>query len=190
MRTNALERFRFGLEDSLRNAPHTLGDEAEETLAYFSQAFGSPNTIYSMVANSDIPWPTVTLSNGEEGTIDSQGYSRFRSSDNREDRKLVFDTFLEQMAGVSKQRRRGSEFTYTNPDGPGQSTQLRFCPASGTVSGQPSREPSIAPWSLRSTRRCRRCIATSNCAPGCLASTRCTTTTSIRLSYRSTRIRY
>lgn len=88
-----LERFRFGLEDSLRNAPHTLGDEAEETLAYFSQAFGSPNTIYSMVANSDIPWPTVTLSNGEEGTIDSQGYSRFRSSDNRADRKLVFDTF-------------------------------------------------------------------------------------------------
>lgn len=88
-----LERFAFGLEDSLRNAPHTLGDEAEETLAYFSQAFGSPNNIYSMVANSDIPWPTVTLSTGEEGVIDSQGYSRFRGSDSREDRKLVFDAF-------------------------------------------------------------------------------------------------
>lgn len=88
-----LERFAFGLEDSLRNAPHTLGDEAEETLAYFSQAFASPNTIYSMVANSDIPWPTVTLSTGEEGVIDSQGYSRFRGSDNREDRKMVFDAF-------------------------------------------------------------------------------------------------
>ncbi len=88
-----LERFRFGLEDGLRNAPHTLGDEAEETLSYFSQAFASPNAIYSMVANSDIPWPTITLANGEEGTIDSQGYRRFRSSQNREDRKLVFDTF-------------------------------------------------------------------------------------------------
>jgi len=88
-----LERFRFGLEDSLRNAPHTLGDEAEQALAYFSQAFSSPNTIYSMVANSDIPWPTVTLSNGTDGVIDSQGYSRFRSSDDRDDRKLVFDTF-------------------------------------------------------------------------------------------------
>ena len=91
-----LERFAFQLEDSLRNAPHTLGDEAEETLAYFSQAFGSPNTIYGMVANSDIPWPTIKLSTGEEGVIDSQGYSRFRGSENREDRKLVFDTFWEK----------------------------------------------------------------------------------------------
>jgi oligoendopeptidase F len=88
-----LARFAFQLDDSLRNAPHTLGDEAEETLAYFSQAFRSPTTIYGMAANSDIPWPTIELSNGEEGRIDSQGYSRYRSSENREDRKLVFDTF-------------------------------------------------------------------------------------------------
>lgn len=88
-----LDRFKFGLEDSLRNAPHTLGDEAEETLAYFSQAFGSPSTSYSMMANSDIPWPTVKLANGEEGIVDSQGYSRFRSSENRDDRKMVFDAF-------------------------------------------------------------------------------------------------
>ena len=90
-----LERFRFQLEDSLRNAPHTLGDEAEETLAFFSQAMASPINIYGMVANSDIPWPTITLSTGEEGRIDSQGYSRFRGAENRDDRKLVFDSFWE-----------------------------------------------------------------------------------------------
>ena len=88
-----LERFRFQLEDSLRNAPHTLGDEAEETLAFFSQALTSPVNIYGMVANSDIPWPTITLSTGEEGRIDSQGYSRYRQAENRDDRKLVFDSF-------------------------------------------------------------------------------------------------
>ena len=88
-----LERFRFQLEDSLRNAPHTLGDEAEETLAFFSQAMASPFNIYGMVANSDIPWPTVTLSNGEEGRIDSQGYGRYRGAENRDDRKQVFDAF-------------------------------------------------------------------------------------------------
>ncbi len=88
-----LERFRFDLEDSLRNAPHTLGDEAEETLAFFSQAMSSPFNIYGMVSNSDIPWPTITLSNGDEGRIDSQGYSRFRAAENRDDRKLVFDSF-------------------------------------------------------------------------------------------------
>ncbi len=88
-----LERFRFQLEDSLRNAPYTLGDEAEETLAFFSQAMTSPFNIYGMVANSDIPWPTVTLADGEEGRIDSQGYGRYRGSENRDDRKLVFDAF-------------------------------------------------------------------------------------------------
>ena len=88
-----LERFAFQLDDALRNAPHTLGEEAEQTLAYFTQTFGAPNTIYSIVANSDIPWPTITLSDGEERRIDSQGYSRWRASDNRDDRKAVFDIF-------------------------------------------------------------------------------------------------
>ncbi|MGH8167346.1 MAG: oligoendopeptidase F [Woeseiaceae bacterium] len=88
-----LERFAFQLDNGLRNAPHTLGDEAEETLAYFTQTFGAANNIYSVVANSDIPWPSVTLSNGEEQTIDSQGYSRWRASENRDDRKKVFDAF-------------------------------------------------------------------------------------------------
>ena len=88
-----LNRFAFQLEDSLRNAPHTLGDEAEETLAYFSQAFAAPYNTYSLVANSDIPWPTVTLADGTEFVVDSQGYGRLRGGPNRDDRKLVFDTF-------------------------------------------------------------------------------------------------
>ena len=88
-----LERFAFQLDDALRNAPHTLGEEAEQTLSYFTQTLAAPNNIYSLVANSDIPWPTVTLSNGEEQVIDSQGYSRWRASENRDDRKKVFDAF-------------------------------------------------------------------------------------------------
>lgn len=88
-----LKPFAFQLEDTLRNAPHTLGEEAEQTLAYLSQTFDSPSNIYSLVANSDIPWPEITLSDGEAHVIDSQGYGRWRSSRNRDDRKLVFDTF-------------------------------------------------------------------------------------------------
>ena len=88
-----LAPFAYQLDNALRNAPHTLGEEAEETLAYFSQAFGSPNNIYSIVANSDIPWPEIELSTGESHRIDSSGYSRWRASENRDDRKLVFDTF-------------------------------------------------------------------------------------------------
>ncbi|MEM9208924.1 MAG: oligoendopeptidase F, partial [Pseudomonadota bacterium] len=88
-----LERFRYQLENALRNAPHTLGEQAEETLALFSQTIGAPNSIYSIVANSDIPWPEVELSTGDTVRIDSQGYGFWRGSENRADRKLVFDTY-------------------------------------------------------------------------------------------------
>jgi oligoendopeptidase F len=88
-----LAPFAFQLDNSLRNAPHTLGQEAEQTLSYLTQTFGAPSNIYSLIANSDIPWPTITTSDGEEVRIDSQGYGRVRSSQNRDDRKLAFDTF-------------------------------------------------------------------------------------------------
>ncbi|MGI9273029.1 MAG: oligoendopeptidase F [Woeseiaceae bacterium] len=85
--------YALQLDNALRNAPHTLGAETEQTLSYFSQSFGSPTTTYQMLANSDIPWPTVTLSTGEEVRVDSQGYGRARASENRDDRKMVFDAF-------------------------------------------------------------------------------------------------
>jgi len=88
-----LSPFSFYLDDTLRQSSHTLGKEAEETLANFSQTFSAPGDIYSLIANSDIPWSEVTLSNGEKHRIDSQGYGRWRGSENRDDRKLVFDTF-------------------------------------------------------------------------------------------------
>jgi oligoendopeptidase F len=88
-----LARFAHQLDDSLRNAPYTLGEEAEQTLAYLTPAFDAPNSVYSLVANSDIPWPTVTLSNGEQALIDAQGYSRYRGGANRADRKLVYDAY-------------------------------------------------------------------------------------------------
>ncbi|MGI9201884.1 MAG: oligoendopeptidase F [Woeseiaceae bacterium] len=85
--------YALQLDNSLRNAPHTLGAETEQTLSYFSQSFGAPTTTYQMLANSDIPWPTVTMSDGEEIRVDSQGYGRGRASENRDDRKMVFDAF-------------------------------------------------------------------------------------------------
>ena len=93
-----LAPFAFGLDDSLRNAAHTLSPEAEQTLSYFSQSFGSPSQTYSLLANSDIPWPTITLANGEEVVVDSQGYGRARNSENRDDRKLAFDAFWNKWA--------------------------------------------------------------------------------------------
>lgn len=88
-----LAPFAYQLDDNLRNAPHTLGMQAEQTLSYLSQSFGAPSNTYSLLANSDIPWPTITLSDGEEALLDAQGYGRVRGSQNRDDRKLAFDTY-------------------------------------------------------------------------------------------------
>lgn len=88
-----LEPFDHYLLDTLREAPHTLGDEAESVLAAAGLVFDSPNQIYELLVNADVPWPTVTLSTGEEARLDQAGYAFYRQAPNREDRKLVFDTF-------------------------------------------------------------------------------------------------
>ncbi len=52
-----------------------------------------PQDIRGQLAASDIPRPTVTLSDGTELTLDDQGYQLGRAAQNREDRKLVFEKF-------------------------------------------------------------------------------------------------
>ena len=88
-----LAPFAHQFDDSLRNAPHTLGTEAEQALAYLTPIVGAPQETWELLARSDIPWPTITLSDGEKVVLDTQGYSRVRSSRNRADRKLAFDEF-------------------------------------------------------------------------------------------------
>lgn len=89
----ALEPYSMMLRDAVRMAPHTLDAQGEALLAGASLALGQPYNVYAMYANASIPWPKVTLSDGKELRVDQSGYSRGRQSPNRDDRKLVFDTF-------------------------------------------------------------------------------------------------
>jgi oligoendopeptidase F len=93
-----LADFSFSLEDTIRQGEHTLSDETEQALSYFSQSFDAPSNIYSLIANSDIPFPTITLSTGDEAMINAQGYSFWRGSENRDDRKLAFDAYWSKWA--------------------------------------------------------------------------------------------
>ncbi len=88
-----LEPFAHQLDNTLRNAPHTLGDEAEQILAAAGQPLQAGYNVYGLLANAEIPWSKIELSNGETVTINSQGYSTNRQSENRNDRKLVFNTY-------------------------------------------------------------------------------------------------
>jgi len=89
----ALEPYAFDILDTLRQAEHVLDEEAEEMMAATSLIRGTAANTYRTLANADLPWPTITLSNGEEARLDQAGYTKYRSADNRADRKAVFDAF-------------------------------------------------------------------------------------------------
>ncbi|WP_111979617.1 oligoendopeptidase F [Algibacillus agarilyticus] len=81
------------LEDILRQAPHTLSQEVEAVIAKTGKLTSAPNSIYSVLANANLPWPEITLSTGEVITLSQAGYSKTRQAPNREDRAAVFNTF-------------------------------------------------------------------------------------------------
>ena len=88
-----LAKHAVGLRDALRQEPYTLSDESERVIAAVGPVVQGPERIYAMLTSSDMPFPTVTLSTGEEVRLDQAAYAKHRASQNREDRKLVFDSF-------------------------------------------------------------------------------------------------
>ena len=90
-------RFAFSLRRTLRQAAHTLDARGEQIMAAVSSPLAGPQTIRNQLSSSDIPWPTVTLSDGRTQRLDSQGYSLTRDAPARDDRKKVFDAFFGEM---------------------------------------------------------------------------------------------
>ena len=87
-----LEPYRFSIEDLYRQQAHVLDEDKEKLLSYFSQFNGTPRDIYTQVATTDIDFPTVTLSNGEELKMTSGNYSlALATSRNQADRKTAFE---------------------------------------------------------------------------------------------------
>ena len=88
-----LGKFAFGLRNTLRLAQHTLSPGEEQLLAAAATPLAGPQDIRDQLAASDIPRPTVTLSDGKEIRLDDQGYTLVRGAPDRADRKQVFDKF-------------------------------------------------------------------------------------------------
>jgi oligoendopeptidase F len=88
------DRFGFQLDDTLRAAPHTLGDEAEGVLALSGDLLAQPYTMTNQFGNGELPLPTVTLSDGTTTKLIQSNFEKYRPSANRNDRKLVFDEYF------------------------------------------------------------------------------------------------
>lgn len=96
-----LARHAFNVRNILRKEPHTLSDEAEAVIAGTSAMRQGPERVFAMLTSSDMPFPTVTLSTGEEVRLDQAAYGKHRVSRDRADRKLVFDTFWKAWKGYA-----------------------------------------------------------------------------------------
>jgi len=89
----SLAIYRHPIDDILRTAPHTLDAQGESIVATFGMATDTANAVYSIFSNADMPWPDVTLADGQTVKIDQSAYTKYRAVDNRDDRKKVFDAF-------------------------------------------------------------------------------------------------
>ena len=87
------QTFGFMLDNILRAAPHTLTPESEQVMADAGDVLGKASDTYDILANAELPFPTITLSTGEEVKVDQANYSKYRQASNREDRKQVFNAF-------------------------------------------------------------------------------------------------
>jgi oligoendopeptidase F len=97
-----LAPYAFYLRDIARRAPHTLSDAEEKILADVAPLAGSPNNIYTILANADFPYPTITLADGRTTKVDQAGYSELRTSANRADRQAAMSAFFTALGGFSR----------------------------------------------------------------------------------------
>jgi oligoendopeptidase F len=87
----ALRIYRHQLDQTLRAAPHTLNGEGEALVAQFALLNNTGSTVYTILTDADMEWPTIKLSTGAEVRVDDAGYNRNIVSLNRDDRKRVMD---------------------------------------------------------------------------------------------------
>ena len=100
--TPGLAPYAHGLDDVLRRGAHTLSTREEEIVATAGLVTDAPYAVYGMLANADLPWPTVALSDGREVRLDQAGYTKHRAAPEREDRKRVFDAFWQTWRGYTR----------------------------------------------------------------------------------------
>ncbi len=89
-----LDPFHRYLERLEKRRAHTLDPAREHLMGRARLIRGDGATVSSLLHNADIPWPTVTLSNGRRLRLDASGYAKGRTLPNRDDRKTVFESFF------------------------------------------------------------------------------------------------
>ncbi len=87
-------KFDVYLNGLIREKKHVLSEKEESILAKSGNLQNAPYNIYNTLLTGELPYNKAVLSDGNEVVILPYNYVKYRQSSNRDDRKLVFDTFF------------------------------------------------------------------------------------------------
>ena len=89
-----LAEYKMFIENIQRLKDHTLSANEEKILSSFGLAAEMPSNVHGIFTDAEMPFAEVTLSNNEKVKLTSSSYTRYRTSENRDDRKKIFDSFF------------------------------------------------------------------------------------------------
>ncbi len=84
-----LSVYRFFIENVVRRRAHALDDAEEKILADVGPLSTSASSIFRILSNADLPYPTVTLGDGRTARLDQSAYTELRALPDRSDRQKV-----------------------------------------------------------------------------------------------------
>ncbi|EOU2020835.1 oligoendopeptidase F [Clostridium perfringens] len=92
-----LKQYKIYFEMILNEKPHILSKEVESVLASVSDCLGAPESIYSMLTNSDMTFGEIVDESGRKVELTEGNYISFIKSKDRKVReaafKLLFETY-------------------------------------------------------------------------------------------------
>jgi oligoendopeptidase F len=97
----ALAPYRFPILDTYRQQKHVLDEQGERLLSYCAQLNQVPRAAFQELSTSDIKFPKVTLSDGQELTLSPGAYQKVLNSNrNQADRAKAFATYYDTYAAT------------------------------------------------------------------------------------------
>lgn len=97
-----LKVYEHYLDDILRRQPHTGSETEERLIAEAGLMAPAPSEVFGILSDADFPYPSVTLSDGKKVTVNSAGYSLYRTLPNRDDRQKVMAAFFEAIGSFRR----------------------------------------------------------------------------------------
>ncbi len=84
---------RHRIEDIIRTREHVLSPEQERLLAMSAEVTRSPLTVFGMLDNADMRYPTIQDETGKEVELTKARFGKFLESPDRELRQRAFEAF-------------------------------------------------------------------------------------------------